>query len=217
MELVLLRLRQSDSGGGASLSPTREAIDKYDPLQPREPAGQSNGGQWTSDLEANSECGAPHPSLTDLNFIDAAYNGGYHDQVVASMAAHFRSLGIPTETEVPLTTIDGNITAIADIMIRNPVTQEPFVLEIKTGDDPTFTISQAYIYPLAAIGWHVLSESRKILTLGFFPGKPLPPLSVEAVYAIPGQEYKVIPLTPQFGRLAQSIAIFNRDAFEGAS
>jgi hypothetical protein len=131
------------------------------------------------------------------------YNGGYHDIVVARLAAIFRSEGIPTEVQVPLVAIGSKVPAIADIIIKNPGTGQIFIIEVKTGDSPKFTFGQAYVYPLATLGDHVSSPSLKILTFGFLPNEPLPPIEVDQVYAKPGEEYKVTPVTPEFSKIAK--------------
>jgi hypothetical protein len=72
------------------------------------------------------------------------------------------------------------------------------IIEIKTGDSPTFTPTPRVAYPLATIGGHVYSDSPRIGTFGFAVGAPLPAMSVYQVYAAPGENYRVTPIIPEF-------------------
>ncbi len=207
IELVLMQL--------PAISNEPSNISKYRPDQPRAPVGQSDGGQWTDDASSSqgyladkvSPVGAQSP-----DFIDVAYNGAYHDQVVAWLAKAFSSQGVTTETNVPLTSIDGKITAIADLMIKTPIVGNLFVIEVKTGNDPTYTISQAAIYPMASIGGHVFSASPKIAKFGFLPLQPLPPLQVDVVYAAPGEELSAEQLFPQFVKMEKEFSVVSLSA-----
>lgn len=149
------------------------------------------------------------------DFTNVAYNGAYPDQVVAWLAKVFSSQSIVTETSVPLTSIDGKITAIADLMIKTPIMGNVFVIEVKTGNDPTYTISQAAIYPMAAIGGHVFSSSPKIAKFGFRPLQPLPPLQVDVLYAVPGEEVKVDQIPPNFVKMAKEFSVLSLPALWG--
>jgi hypothetical protein len=197
--LVLLKfpidnLDETDPFGS---SPT--GLSKFDPDQPRAPAGSPDGGQWSrtpgAPVKAPANGSNAHP-----NIVDVAYNGGYHDRVVKYLADAFRANGSLVETNISLTTIDGATTAIADILLRPPAPGALFILEVKTGDDPGFTPSQRVIYPMATIGWHVLSSSPRIANLGFPPDAPLPPMEVFQVYAEPGKEFRVNTLPPEFDK-----------------
>ena len=56
----------------------------------RVPAGNPGGGRWTGDGNADSDVdeeGSGTPT-------DVAYQGTYHDKVVAELAAQWRSKGV---------------------------------------------------------------------------------------------------------------------------
>ncbi len=79
--------------------------------------------------------------------------------------------------------------AIADLIVKPRGWPAPFILEVKTGNDPTFTPKQARVYPLAMIGGHVTSRKADVAQVGLVPGAPFPPLPVLAVYTRgPGAE-----------------------------
>jgi len=128
----------------------------------------------------------------------AQYQGVFHDQVVAETAAGLRAVGSQVETSLPLTSIGGQYTIRADIASQ-PKGSSMYILEVKTGKDPTFTDNQRIVYPLLMIGDHVYSDSPKIATFGFAPGALLPPTSVYVLYtAGPGTPRFIIPLLPEF-------------------
>ncbi len=91
-------------------------------------------------------------------------------------------------TSVPLIAVTGDM-AIADLIVKPRGWPAPFILEVKTGNDPTFTPKQARVYPLAMIGGHVTSRKADVAQVGLVPGAPFPPLPVLAVYTRgPGAE-----------------------------
>src|ERR1035441_5170823 len=96
-------------------------------------------------------------------------------------------------------------------MLKNPKTGELFVIEIKTGDDPTFTDNQIISYPIAGLGRHIYSRSTKSYTFGFYPGEILPPLTVLLVRAYPGKEIEVVPLSPELEKLLKFLSIFEKN------
>jgi len=159
------------------------------------PAGSPEGGQFCSgsgggsaqNLSSHSHATVkPVPSgsehMEENGIILAAYNGEYHDQVVRDLANHFKEKGLSVETSVPFTSIDGKTTAIADLVVKDPVTGEMHIVEVKTGENPSFTPSQQKNYVLAQIGGHIYSNSEKIRTFGLTPGAPLPPIRVDVTY-----------------------------------
>lgn len=168
-------------------------LTKYRPDQPRVPAGSPEGGQWTAEGETG------HISLSAAELDPAAYNGVYHDQVVARLVDIFRANGAIVETQISFTSIDGKYTAIADIVVKNPKGKDDiYIVEVKTGQQPTYTLNQRHVYTLAPVGGHIVSYSPKIASFGYAPGAPLPPIRVDQVYASPGKPYDVTPLPPEY-------------------
>jgi hypothetical protein len=145
----------------------------FNPDEPRVPKGDSHGGQWTDGSGANAE---PSSLLTD-----AAYQGIYHDIVVAQIAAQWRANGAKVITEVDLVARDG-ARARADIVAVEAVGQPLLLVEVKTGNAPRYTPRQTNVYPMAQIGDHVFSPNAKIATLGFLPGQWLPPMEFFTIY-----------------------------------
>lgn len=165
----------------------------FDPEQPRD-----DHGRWT-------DTGA---SVTDLIdgidpdelLQDVAYPGDYHDVVRDHMVEVFRAAGHTVVTEVRLT-LPGTppITARLDILTVSPNGTLSGV-EIKTGDNPTYTAEQAIVYPHAIGGAGVFSMDQKIRALGLTPGKPLPPFVITELYAAyPGAKLRLrdLPADPR--------------------
>lgn len=178
----------------------------FNPDEPRVPAGQPEGGEWASDgptfltgldgsagpsgeseirpaSDGGDTVSHPYgirnpesPHQADPNVIPSAYQGYYHDEVVEGFRNYLIAKGGKVITAVPLTAIDG-WTAVADMIVKMPETT-PFVIEVKTGENPQFTDSQRRVYPMVQIGGHVLSPKATLTELGLTPGKLLPPLDV---------------------------------------
>jgi hypothetical protein len=155
------------------------SLRKYNPDwedEPRVPAGNPGGGQWTNDADGSGgndeQSGSP---------IDVAYQGAYHDQVVAQLAEHWRAQGNKVLTSVDLIARNG-ATARADIIAVEAPGEPPVLVEVKTGNDPQYTPGQQVVYPMAQIGDHVYSPNTKIGELGFSPGQWLPPMEFVTIY-----------------------------------
>ena len=79
------------------------------------------------------------------------------------------------------------MTAVADLILYLPG-HGTFVVEVKTGNDPSFTPAQRIIYPMLQVGGHVSSSKPDIAVVGLTPGEPLPPLRVLIYWAVsPGR------------------------------
>ncbi len=158
----------------------------FDPDEPRVPAGNPDGGQWTNEGDdsangsgARTRTGSEVtnqdiPSSESSGIEEVAYQGQRHDQLVGDITNYLRGKGLNVESNVPLTTIDGSTTAVADIVFRREDTGALCIVEVKTGDDPTFTPSQMRVYALSLVDNHILSNSAKISTFGLTQGQPLP-------------------------------------------
>lgn len=151
----------------------------FDPQKhPRWPAGtpELQGGRFAP---ANSE----NPQI-----VDVQYRGHFHDEFVDYLVNLQREGGGIAIKSVPLTTVTG-ITCVADALMKPPG-QPVFILEVKTGDDPTFTFSQALCYPWAVLGNHVTSINPEVTQLGLLPGLPFPSMNVVVMRAKePGQPF----------------------------
>jgi len=109
--------------------------------------------------------------------IDAAYQGRFHDQVVNTLADYLRNAGHTVATEAPLNLVQSpDIQARLDVLAQQPQKQITFGVEVKTGEDPTYTLQQRIVYPHVPVGGMVFSPSQKVIPFGFQPGAPLPPI-----------------------------------------
>ncbi|MGP0057834.1 MAG: hypothetical protein ACLPID_00895 [Beijerinckiaceae bacterium] len=143
----------------------------FDPLKhPRWPAGapDSQGGRFAP---AGSE---------NAQIVDVQYRGYYHDQVVNELVDFANAHGAVAIKSVPLISVIG-LTCIADAIIKPIGTGEPYILEVKTGDDPTFTFNQALVYPMAVTGPHVTSFKADVSRLGLVPGLPFPRVRTQLI------------------------------------
>lgn len=191
------------------MAKTDGLLRKYNPDvadEPRVPAGETGGGEWTDgkgggtativdDHSADSAVTSPSP-------IDVAYQGKRHDELVEEFANDLRNGGVAAETNLPITMIGGVATAYADIMFRRSDTGALCNIEVKTGKDPTFTPSQMVVYPIAAIGNHAYSNSPRIATFGFSPGQLLPPIQVYVMWEHEDGRLDEFPLPPMFEKRA---------------
>jgi hypothetical protein len=111
-------------------------------------------------------------------------------------------------TEVPLTGING-VTTRADLLVQPPGAPMPFIIEIKTGDNPQYTFAQRQVYPQALIGGHATSSDLRVAKFGLVPGTPFPPLRILEVYTRgPGSEVFYKWLSTEYAKLL--VAIFTR-------
>ena len=115
----------------------------------------------------------------------------YHDTVVRWLANTLRSVGSTVETNFPLTLIGGDPTAYPDLIVLPRGSLIPYLIEVKTGNDPILSPEQRIVYLAALLGEHLYSYSPRISLFGFARGEPLPPMMVWAVYVSkPGAEIK---------------------------
>ena len=189
---------------GLGAGPWDEVVDKYNPDQPRVSAGNgpSSGqwttGDWTSEAANDRQAPASGVQVADASTTrgrelvsDAAvvaYPGEFHDQVLEEQIEAYRKAGAECVSEVRLQF--SGITARLDILRR---TASGIILgvEIKTGDDPEFTVEQRIVYPHTLTGEGVSSPDPKIESLGAPPGEPLPPFPIFLLRADgPGLPYR---------------------------
>jgi hypothetical protein len=139
----------------------------FDSLKhPRWPAGapDSQGGRFAP---ANGE---------SAQITNVGYRGDFHDFFV-NYLVDLQKIGAGLAVKsVPLTTVTG-LTCISDALMKPPG-KPVFILEVKTGKDPTFTFNQTLCYPYAVMGNHVTSFDPRVTQLGLVPGLPFPPMEV---------------------------------------
>ena len=196
-----------------------ELMKDFDPNQPRD-----ERGRWTSDGGSDADGDPREPQADGTAIVDqwlslvstarrsentggidgvaeAGANSEYHDYLVERLAQITRGSGGQAVTHVTLNAVTGD-TAIADLIVKPKGWPLPFILEVKTGNDPTFTRQQAIVYPLAMIGGHVTSSKEDVTQLGLVPGLPFPPLPVLTVYTHgPGAKMYYKWWTPEFQKL----------------
>ncbi len=175
----------------------------YDPNEPRD-----DHGRWTSEEQGSSAKPVrvptgdsdhnPRPSHSDQQqnplLEDVDYNGEFHDQLVSEYAENARKAGKKAYTEVRLIGPDGRGIR-ADLLVEGRPGELPYVVEVKTGLDPTFTDNQRVIYPLTELGGHVYSPDPIVANLGLEPNTLLPPLQVVVLYKMNAEEKPImIPL-----------------------
>ena len=130
---------------------------------------------------------------------DVAYQGVFHDSVKDYVIKALRSVGTKVAPEVTLI-LPGvpSYEARLDILARGPSGQL-YGIEIKTGDDPTFTPGQQVVYPHSIAGVGVFSPDSKVTDLGLLPYVALPPFPITVIYAFgPGSpfQYYELPAEP---------------------
>jgi hypothetical protein len=138
------------------LGPVPDGLGEYNPDQPRVPAGNPDGGQWTRDGSAGAAADAKTKkpagvqeadlsgtrgrevrtdatSQTDKPpIVDATYRGKYHDFLRDQFAETLTNAGNTVLKEVPITLPgDQPITAKIDILVR---TQLGYVFGIEVID-----------------------------------------------------------------------------------
>ena len=129
------------------------------------------------------------------------FSGGLHDQAVNAWMKLFQKNGYPAIKE-PAIRLVGAIDVFGrpDIMANLPG-YGLCALEIKTGENPTFTDNQRIYIPLLQLGFHVYSIDDDIGSLGLAPGAPFPPMTVFILWARPGQDgFDALKLLPDRGK-----------------
>jgi len=126
---------------------------------------------------------------------DVAHPADFHDVVRDYLVEGLRKAGHTVETEIGLVLPSvPPVAARIDILARDP-NGVLYGLEVKTGNDPTFTPGQRVVYPHAIGGAGVMSFDPRIRNLGFTPGRPLPAFAIRVAYSrAKGQRIDIIPL-----------------------
>jgi len=112
--------------------------------------------------------------------IGAAYPGDFHDLMLKDELDHLLNTGARCVSEIRLEF--GDVTARLDILCVS-VAGQLLGVEVKTGDNPSFTPEQAFVYSHALIGAGVTSPDSKIAGLGLSPNSPLQAFPVIVLYS----------------------------------
>jgi hypothetical protein len=237
--------QEAGANGHSANAQRAPVVQKYSPDQPRVPAGNSKGGQWTegdgdsgspsssadatgdgsespiryaardagtlTDETAGASMNSPPPS-TDEVHDDAPksderygevvpvvdFSGGAHGELVDAWMDYFKKQGYPAVKELPIRLVGGtDVYGRLDILAKLPICGI-CALEMKTGNDPTFTENQRLYIPMLLLGEHVYSTDARIGELGLLPGVPFPPMPVFVLWSKPGElGYRVLRLDPK--------------------
>jgi hypothetical protein len=142
-------------------------------------------GKWTRESSRDSSA-----TITDIQ-----YRGVFHDALTKDIINRINAAGGVAIPSVPIITVTGTL-AIADAIVKPLGSAQPYILEVKTGNDPTFTFNQAIVYPWAVLGDHVTSFNPDVAKVGLSPGLLFPSLDVLVAYAPgPGQPIKYDVIT----------------------
>jgi RecB family exonuclease len=91
---------------------------------------------------------------------------------------------------------DNSVIGYPDIIVVLPGVGLA-VIEVKTGEIPTYTPNQTAYFPQIQIGGHIYTTDTRIAQLGLAPGVPFPPTPVYILHAPgPGREYDAWKLSP---------------------
>ena len=124
-----------------------------------------------------------------------AYQGEFHDFVLNNEFDQMTQRGLRCVKEVRLMFV--RQTARLDMLCAGPIGVLAGI-ETKTGDNPTLTPDQAFIYAHTIVGAGVTSPDSKINALGLPPNAPLPPIPIFILYAAgPDQPYRYFDLKPE--------------------
>jgi hypothetical protein len=132
--------------------------------EPRVPAGNPDGGQWTSEGDD-----ADPSAVTEVDFSE-----GFHDEVVDAWVKAFNDSGTPAVKAVGLRMVgtDGSIIGYPDILLRAPSLPVE-AIEVKTGVAPTFTANQVWYLPMLQLGNHLYTNDPRIGKLRIAAGSAL--------------------------------------------
>jgi hypothetical protein len=180
--------------------PQHEFVAKFNPAQPRVPAGNGpTSGQWTdADAVGDDDVSSTGRELAEDQGVTptlVADNTGFHNVVRDEFAEVLAKAGNTVVKEVPITLPgDPPLKAVIDLLIR---TSEGnlYGIEVKTGDDPTFTPAQRIVYPHIEPGGIVVSTDPRISALMITPGVPMPAMPVVVLDTRgPGEPIETYPL-----------------------
>jgi len=114
------------------------------------------------------------PDCESVTVTAAAYQGAYHDQLVAQLTSGMLGAGIQTVNGPTICLTGASPCARPDIFARDPVSGGLMIIEVKTGDNPTFTPGQINVYSHLDAPGSLYSASPQLSAFGIFPGQSLP-------------------------------------------
>jgi len=180
-----LQLPELDDEEASRIAVVNDFLAKYDRDEPRDWRGRwTTGGAGGPAASPAGATRGPPNIVSDVDQVSpdtidpAAYNGRYHDEVVAEEAARLRSRGETVLTEVKLQMADGSAGARIDILAFDPQTHNVYGIEVKTGDKPGFTPGQIVVYPHLMMGEAVIATDPRVVALGLIPNFPLMPIPI---------------------------------------
>lgn len=111
----------------------------------------------------------------------AGYNGYFHDALVESISARLTAAGIANVTEFQLC-LGRAPCAIADIFGYDKNLGGLFFFEVKTGQNPGYTLNQSFVYSHAGVNGAFSTWDLRIFRFGQVPIAPLPAVSGYTIY-----------------------------------
>ena len=114
------------------------------------------------------------------------YNGESqerHEEEKQRVAQLLRSKGLLVKTEVGLHMLNTEYSTRIDLLVMIP--DKPLSirgLEIKTGESPSLTDAQEWVYPAMVHGGLVVGIDKSITSFGLTQGAPLPKIPVYILY-----------------------------------
>ena len=115
----------------------------FNPAEPR-----TEPGQWT-----RASASAVSPLVQEVQ-----YRGHFHNAVVDDLIEGLNAKGSVAIGHVEVFGLNG-VLAIPDAASRPNGWTKPYFIEVKTGDDPSFTPNQRQVYPLICQGGHAVCRS----------------------------------------------------------
>jgi hypothetical protein len=113
------------------------------------------------------------PNDATAGIIAVGYQGSYHDQVVAQITNDMLAAGIQVVNS-PTICLTGGLCARPDIFAKDPKQGGLMIIEVKTGQNPTFTPGQMAVYPHLDAPGSLYSASPQLSAFGIAPGQSLP-------------------------------------------
>ena len=117
-----------------------------------------------------------------FGYLFNAYQGHFHDELMQQLVDVYELQGWNVATEVTLKMLYDGVwyEMRADILFTKPDAPGYWVVDVKTGDNPSLTVPQSYILPGIANGLPVYVSggyegNHPITGLGFQAGQLLPP------------------------------------------
>jgi hypothetical protein len=118
----------------------------------------------------------PDPCLDPVTVTSAAYQGAYHDQLVAQITSGMLGAGVQVVNGPTICLTGASPCARPDIFARDPVSGGLMIIEVKTGENPSFTPGQILVYSHLDSPGSLYSASPQLSAFGISPGQSLPPI-----------------------------------------